>query len=43
MERMRKMKILVTPTSLCKDQTLLDRLAERAELVVNTTGKPLKE
>lgn len=37
------MKILVTPTSLCKNRDILDGLSEKAELVVNTTGKPLTE
>ena len=37
------MKILVTPTSLCKNEPLLDILSSKADLVLNTTGKPLTE
>ncbi len=37
------MKILVTPTSLCKNKALVEKLSEKAELVLNPTGKPLTE
>ncbi len=37
------MKILVTPTSLCRNEALIKELSARAELILNTTGKPLTE
>ena len=43
MERSLKMKILVTPTSLCKNDAMLKRLSEAGELVLNTAGRPLTE
>ncbi|MBO4414103.1 MAG: phosphoglycerate dehydrogenase [Clostridia bacterium] len=37
------MKILVTPTSLCKNKEIIADLSEKAEIILNTTGKPLTE
>ncbi len=37
------MKLLITPTSLCRNETLLKELSGKAELVLNPTGKPLSE
>ena len=37
------MRILVTPTSFYKNKGLKDYLEQKAEVVYNTTGKPLTE
>ncbi len=40
---MNKPKILVIPTSFCRNSAMLQRLGERAELVLNPAGRPLTE
>lgn len=40
---MKKPKILITPTSLCKNTAFLEKISQKADTVINTKGRPLSE